>query len=91
MVIVKNFGKRHGYGTNIHVAFIINAFYKRRAGANLDIFVESIVNHNGIQFISLRENGTNNYLNLDYINKYDLYEIIINEVNENYESSFKIY
>jgi hypothetical protein len=48
----------------------------------MDIFVEATVNDKGIQTISLRENGTNEMLNIEHINSHDLYEFIIKEVNK---------
>ena len=82
MRITQNFGKRHGYGNITHVAFVVHTMYKRRGGINLDIFVEATVNDNGIQTISLRENGTNEMLSIEHVNSHDLYELIINEVNK---------
>ena len=82
MRITQNFGKRQGYGNITHVAFIVNAMYKRRGGVNLDIFVEATVDDNGIQTVSLRENGTNEMLSIEHVNSHDLYELIINEVNK---------
>jgi|ETNvirenome_2_60_1030617.scaffolds.fasta_scaffold91423_2 hypothetical protein len=82
MRITQNFGKRQGYGNISHVAFIVHTMYKRRGGIKMDIFVEATVNDKGIQTISLRENGTNEMLNIEHINSHDLYEFIIKEVNK---------
>jgi len=80
MKLKKSFGKRHGYGTSVHVAFIIETMYKKRAGAMKDIFIEATVDRDGIRDVSLRENGTNDLLSIEQIDKRALYEIIINKL-----------
>ena len=82
MRLVESFGVRNCYCNERHVAFIIFTLYKRRGGVYLDIFVESTIDEKGICNIMLREDGTNNYLNIEHINKYDLYELIIKELNK---------
>ena len=80
MKLKKTFGKRHGYGKNIHVAFIIETMYRRRAGAVMEIFIEATVDGDGIRHISLRENGTNDLLSIEQIDKPSLYELIIKQL-----------
>ena len=80
MKLTKTFGKRHGYGKNIHVAFIIETMYRRRAGAVIEIFIEATVDGDGIRHISLRENGTNDFLSIEQIDKPSLYELIIRQL-----------
>ena len=81
MKLIESFGKRHGYQKESHVSFVIKTKYRRRAGAILEIFVEASVDHNkGIRAVSLRENGTNDMLKLEHIDKEKLYELIIKEL-----------
>jgi hypothetical protein len=79
MKVIENFGRRKGYH-ELHIAFIIKAKYRRRAGVNMEIFVEATLDSDGVRNISLRENGTNNILSLDLLDEKDkLYEIILNK------------
>ena len=80
MKLKKSFGKRHSYGTSVHVAFMIETMYRRRAGAVMEIFIEATVDRDGIRDVSLRENGTNDLLSIEQIDKLALYEIIINKL-----------
>lgn len=80
MKLTKSFGKRHGYGKNIHVAFTIETMYRRRAGAVMEIFIEATVDGDGIRDVSLRENGTNDLLSIEQIDKPSLYELIIKQL-----------
>ena len=80
MKLKKTFGKRHGYGKNIHVAFLIETMYRRRAGAVMEIFIEATVDGDGIRHISLRENGTSNLLSINQIDEFSLYELILKQL-----------
>lgn len=78
MNIIENFGTRK----TIHVAFIVNAKYRRRAGAFLDIFVEANISKDGVEDIVLRENGSRDRLSLNHLDQDKLYELIIKQANE---------
>tara|TARA_R110000772_G_scaffold43726_6_gene100760 strand:- start:3230 stop:3469 length:240 start_codon:yes stop_codon:yes gene_type:complete len=78
MNIIENFGTRK----TIHVAFIVNAKYRRRAGAFLDIFVEANISKDGVEDIILRENGSRDRLSLKHLDQDKLYELIIKQANE---------
>lgn len=78
MNIIENFGTRK----TIHVAFIVNAKYRRRAGAFLDIFVEANISKDGVEDIVLRENGSRDRLSLKHLDQDKLYELIIKQANE---------
>ena len=79
MKIIKNFGTRRGYHET-HVAFIIRAKYRRRAGAFIDIFVEATLDSGGVRNISLREDGTNDTLSVQHLEEeHYLYELILNQ------------
>ena len=80
MKLIESFGKRHGYGKNIHVAFLIETMYRRRAGSMMEIFIEATVDGDGIRDVSLRENGTNDLLSIEQIDKPELYERIIKQL-----------
>lgn len=81
MKLIESFGKRTGYLKEVHVAFIVRAKYQRRAGAYLDIFVEAIIGVEGVRSVTLRENGTNVKLDIEYVvNKEDLYELITKQL-----------
>ena len=81
MKLIESFGKRNGYQQESHVSFVIEAKYKRRAGAIIEIFVEACVDNNeGIRAVSLRENGKNDMLKLEHIDKEKLYELIIKQL-----------
>jgi hypothetical protein len=54
--------------------------YRRRAGAVMEIFIEATVDGDGIRDISLRENGTNDFLSIEQIDKPSLYELIIKQL-----------
>jgi|TARA_R100000781_G_scaffold82977_1_gene51078 hypothetical protein len=77
MRLIKSFGKRNGYLQEMHVAFLIKAKYQRRGGVFLHIFVEASIDAKGVRSVSLRENGTNDKLYIDHLEKKDdLYELI---------------
>jgi hypothetical protein len=78
MNILENFGTRK----TIHVAFIVNAKYRRRAGAFLDIFVEANISKDGVEDIILRENGSRDRLSLKHLDQDKLYELIIKQANK---------
>ena len=79
MKIINNFGTRRGYNET-HVAFIIRAKYRRRAGAFIDIFVEATLDSGGVRHISLREDGTNDGLCVQHLEEeHKLYELILNQ------------
>lgn len=78
MNIIENFGTRK----TIHVAFIVNAKYRRRGGVFLDIFVEANVTKEGINEVTFRENGSTKLLNSRYLDQDALYELIIKQANE---------
>tara|TARA_R110000782_G_scaffold20998_1_gene56700 strand:+ start:693 stop:932 length:240 start_codon:yes stop_codon:yes gene_type:complete len=78
MNIIENFGTRK----TIHVAFIVNAKYRRRAGAFLDIFVEANISKDGVEDIILRENGSRDRLSLKHLDQDKLYELIIKQANK---------
>ena len=81
MKLIESFGKRTGYLNEIHVAFIVRAKYQRRAGAYLDIFVEAIIGAEGVRSVTLRENGTNVKLDIEYVvKKEELYELITKQL-----------
>nr|BAR35671.1 hypothetical protein [uncultured Mediterranean phage uvMED] len=79
MKIINNFGTRKGYNET-HVAFIVRAKYRRRAGAFIDIFVEATLDNGGVRSIFLREDGTNEALSVQHLNEeHKLYELILNQ------------
>ena len=78
MNIIENFGARK----SIHVAFIVNTKYRKRGGIFLNIFVEANVTKEGINEVTLRENGSNKLLNTRYLDQDALYELIIKQANE---------
>jgi hypothetical protein len=79
MKIIKNFGTRRGYNET-HVAFVIRAKYRRRAGAFIDIFVEATLDSGGVRHVSLREDGTNDALSVQHLEEeHYLYELILNQ------------
>jgi|TARA_R110000851_G_scaffold76451_2_gene168336 hypothetical protein len=79
MKLKKSFGKRYGYGNNVHVAFVVETMYRKRAGAVMEIFIEATVDE-GIRNVSLRENGTNNVLSINQIDEFSLYELILKQL-----------
>jgi len=79
MRIINNFGPRRGYNET-HVAFIISAKYRRRAGVLIDVFVEATFDSGGVRSVLLRENGTNDILSVhNLVDEHELYELIIKQ------------
>tara|TARA_Y100000114_G_C11678790_1_gene287560 strand:+ start:361 stop:606 length:246 start_codon:yes stop_codon:yes gene_type:complete len=79
MKLIKSYGHRKGYHEN-HVAFLIKAKYRRKGGCYLCIFVEATMDKSGIRNIYLREDGTNDTLNVENLeDEEDLYELILNQ------------
>jgi len=78
MKIIKSFGKRAGYIREIHVAFLVKALYEP-TNFHKDIFVEASVDRKGIRTVSLRDNGTNDMLLIEHIDKDELHELIIKQ------------
>jgi len=78
MNILENFGTRK----TIHVAFIVNAKYRKRGGIFLDIFVEATIGKDGINEVILRENGSSKLLSIQHLDQDTLHELIIKQANE---------
>jgi len=79
MKIIKSFGTRKGYN-EIHVAFIVRAKYRRKGGAIINVFVEATLDFGGVRHIFLREDGTNDPLSAQHLEKeHKLYELILNQ------------
>tara|TARA_R110000803_G_scaffold203483_1_gene269078 strand:- start:422 stop:640 length:219 start_codon:yes stop_codon:yes gene_type:complete len=71
MKITKNFGNR------THVSFIVNTKHK---GVGMYVFVEATVDKKGIKDLYLRENGKNEALNPDHLDRNALEELIIKQL-----------